>query len=179
METSRGSPTSTPGTPGSGRGDDGREQLRGRAEQEKARAGDTADDLAGATRAAADDLERRGEAQLADMARSAASQFSSFADSLHHRNVDDILRDARHLARTNPAVFIGGSIAVGFALARVFKSSGSAHAAETHAGAGTGAADPLRRADAPVPTAPPDPLSSTTPSRPGGAVPGTPDDLRR
>lgn len=106
-----------------GKDDEALEQARGRAEQEKARAGETVEHLAGATRAAADDLEQRGDTQIADLARNAASQFSTFADSLHNRNADELVRDARRLAQTNPAMFIGGSVAIGFALSRLFRAS--------------------------------------------------------
>ncbi len=180
METDRGSTTSARGTEdprhgGSHPSGDARDEVRGRAEQEKARAGDTADDLAGAPHPAADDLERRGDTQLADLARNAAGQFSSFAESLHNRNADDILRDARHLARTNPAIFIGGSIAIGFALSRLFKSSSSA----AHTSAPTGASASFGHSgatagggsvDSPIPDAP----SRATPARPGGTLPDEP-----
>ena len=204
MDSNRGSPGPTsPGTAAgvgaSAHGNDPRQQARGRAEEQKSRAGDTVEDVAGAARAAADDLERRGDTQLADLARSAATQFSSFADTLHHRNVDDILRDARRLAQNNPAVFIGGSVAVGFALARLFKvgSGSGADASGTAAGGigsgggvGSGYGDTQSRAyrgtaggpigtgtmDAPTPTASRDPLATPTAgTRPGGAAPGAPD----
>jgi hypothetical protein len=204
MDPNRGSPGPTsPGTAAgvgaSAHGDDPRQQVRGRAEEQKTRAGDTVEDVAGAARAAADDLERRGETQLADLARSAASQFATFADTLHHRNVDDILRDARRLAQSNPAVFIGGSVAVGFALARLFKSGGGSAAGVSGtagggigsgSGIGSGYGETTSRTypgtagghtgtgamDAPMPTASRDPLATpSTGTRPGGAAPGAPD----
>jgi hypothetical protein len=117
--------------------DEAQDQARAQAEAEKARVGRTVEDVAGATRTAADDLERHGDARLADFARQTASQVSTLAESLHNRSADELLSEARRLAQTNPALFIGGSIGVGFALARLFRSGGD-HEGQAHS------ADPAR-----------------------------------
>jgi hypothetical protein len=117
--------------------DEAQDQARAQAEAEKARVGRTVEDVAGATRTAADDLERHGDARLAEFARQTASQVSTLAESLHNRSADELLSEARRLAHTNPALFIGGSIGVGFALARLFRSGGD-HEGQAHS------ADPAR-----------------------------------
>ena len=104
--------------------EDARERVRQGAEQGKNRVEETLSDVAEVTRSAADDLEQRGDAQLADLARQAATQFSSFADRLQSRNADELISDARQLAHSNPALFIGGSVGIGFALSRLFRSVG-------------------------------------------------------
>src|SRR5690606_24637823 len=43
----------------------------------------------------------------------------SLSSSLRERNTDDLIRDASRLARNNPGLFLLGSVAVGFGLARV------------------------------------------------------------
>ncbi len=151
--------------------DDAEGLVRDRAEQGKARAGAAADDLAGATEAAGDDLDQHGGAQLADLARNAAQRFSTFAESLHERNADDMLRDARRLARDNPAVFIGGSIAVGFALSRLFKAGGSGTG-----GAGSRSSPGLGRTDAPQGVGAADAARASTPPPPPGNGPGVQGD---
>ena len=111
------------GQQGSGT-EDARERVRQGAEQGKSRVEETLADVAEVTQSAADDLEQRGDDQLANLARQAASQFSSFADRLQSRNADELLGDARRLAHTNPALFIGGSVGIGFALSRLFRAAG-------------------------------------------------------
>ena len=54
----------------------------------------------------------------------AAHQVSDLSDNLSNRNVNELIESAAQLARTQPALFIGGSVAAGFALARFLKSSG-------------------------------------------------------
>ena len=54
----------------------------------------------------------------------AARGVESLSDNLSNRNVNELIDSAAQLARAQPALFIGGSIAAGFALARFLKSSG-------------------------------------------------------
>lgn len=98
-------------------------QAQHRAEEGKDRVAKGAEDLSRAGRRAAEDLEARGERNLAEGLRFAAEKLSGLADGLHQRSANDLLRDAEELARRNPALFIGGSIALGFALSRLMKAS--------------------------------------------------------
>src|SRR5690606_35765783 len=52
-----------------------------------------------------------------------ADNVSSFAQSLRHKSVDELTREAEQIARNNPALFIGGSIAIGLGIARFAKAS--------------------------------------------------------
>ena len=64
-------------------------------------------------------------ASLSDYAIDAAHRVSEFAESLRGRSVDELAGDVRSMARNNPAVFLAGSVAVGFALARFLRASGA------------------------------------------------------
>lgn len=140
-DQTRGTNKQGPGT------EEARERVRQGAEQGKGRVEETLADVAGATESAADDLEQRGEAQLANLARQAASQFTSLADSLQNRNADELLGDAQRLAQTNPAMFLGGSVGVGFALSRLFRSGGEGAGSHGAGAGGSSASHP--RAGAP------------------------------
>lgn len=94
-----------------------------RTDAGKERAAKSAEDLARAGQRAAEDLETRGQHDLAAGLRYAAHKISGLADGLHQRSANDLLHDAEDLARRNPALFIGGSIALGFALSRLLKAS--------------------------------------------------------
>ena len=60
---------------------------------------------------------------LASSVHEAARQVEGLSDNLSNRNVGELVDSAVELARAQPALFIGGSVAAGFALARFLKSS--------------------------------------------------------
>ena len=64
-------------------------------------------------------------AQLSDYCVDAARRASEFAEGLRGRSLDDLASDVRGIARNNPAVFVAGSIAIGFALSRFLRASSS------------------------------------------------------
>jgi hypothetical protein len=79
----------------------------------------------------------------------AAGGLERFADALRSRDVDSLMDQAARMARQQPAVFIGGTIAAGFLLSRFLKSSadrphGHAYDDEAFAGrqSGSSAATP-------------------------------------
>lgn len=80
-------------------------------------------------------------AQLSDYCVVAARKASEFAEGLRGRSLDDLASDLRGVARNNPAVFVAGSIAVGFALSRFLRASS---APSTQRLAGNGSANPNR-----------------------------------
>jgi hypothetical protein len=55
--------------------------------------------------------------------RETARQVEGLSDNLSGRSVNELIHTAAQLARAQPAVFIGGSVVAGFALARFLKSS--------------------------------------------------------
>jgi hypothetical protein len=91
-------------------------------EAQKARGVEAIRRFARAIDSAADELE--GDSPVvARTVHQAAHQVSDLSDNLSSRNVNELIESATQLARTQPALFIGGSVAAGFALARFLKSS--------------------------------------------------------
>ncbi len=82
-----------------------------------------ADALSEAIDAAAANLDDHDRQGLARYARVLSSNLSNAAGQLEGRTVDELANDAKRLARNNPALFMLGSIAVGFGLSRFFKAS--------------------------------------------------------
>ncbi len=98
-------------------------QAREQAEAGKHRLADEADTLSDAIDAAASQLDDDDREGLARYARELSSNLANAAAQLEDRSVDELANDAKRLARNNPALFMLGSIAVGFGLSRFFKAS--------------------------------------------------------
>lgn len=58
---------------------------------------------------------------LAHYVEELARGISQLADNLRHQNADEALQQAGSMARDNPALFLLGSLALGFGLSRVLK----------------------------------------------------------
>ena len=96
----------------------GKEQL----EAGKDAAADQAESLAGVGERVAKEL--RGELpSLADYTGELATSIRELGEQLRHRSVDDLLAEARAVARHNPTLFLLGSVAIGVGLSRFFKAS--------------------------------------------------------
>jgi hypothetical protein len=52
-----------------------------------------------------------------------ARQVEGLSDNLSNRSVNELMHSATQLARAQPALFVGGSVVAGFALARFLMSS--------------------------------------------------------
>jgi hypothetical protein len=104
----------------------GAEQVAGRvkerAESMKDEAGRQAHQTADALAAAADELAAEDQESLAKAVSSFAGHLNGLASPLEHKSVDDLLRDAGHLAQRNPLMFVAGSVAAGVVLSRFFKA---------------------------------------------------------
>ena len=96
---------------------------REKAEAGQRQIGDGADALSDAIDAAASNLDDHDREGLARYARKLSSDISNAAAQLESRSVDELAKDVKQLARNNPALFMLGSIAVGFGLSRFFKAS--------------------------------------------------------
>jgi hypothetical protein len=72
-------------------------------------------------------LYARGQEGLAQAAGEMSQRLSRLADYLEDRSTDDLMREARRLARDNPTMFIAGGLALGIALSRFFKASSGRH----------------------------------------------------
>ena len=132
-----------------------KQQAQSGLDQGRASASAMASDSAEALRTAADDLGARGQAGLAQAAGRVSTELERLADTLQHRTVEELTRDTRELARSNPALFMAGSIGLGVALSRFFKASP----------AGRQDAEPAHQSGAGV--TPPAP-AGLTPNQPGG-----------
>jgi hypothetical protein len=95
---------------------DGRQTL----EQRKRSAADHINDIAQALERAAQQLDE----PLASYTTRAAVGVGNLATRLREGSIDDLVEDTRRLARRNPALFLAGGVAIGFALSRFIKASG-------------------------------------------------------
>lgn len=70
---------------------------------------------------------RLGSAGHETLGRAAASlseHIRTFSEYIDGRSLEECVADARSLAQRNPALFVAGGIALGFAMTRFFKASG-------------------------------------------------------
>ncbi|HEX7028205.1 MAG TPA: hypothetical protein VF268_13275 [Gammaproteobacteria bacterium] len=100
-----------------------RQQAAQKVDQNRERAADELDKIAHAARAAASDLEEQQDG-LSNYVAEMANGIGSLANSLREKNMDDLIQDAKRIARNNPALFLAGSVAIGFGLSRFAKASG-------------------------------------------------------
>jgi hypothetical protein len=97
---------------------------RARLDQGRRTASDAASGTARALDEAASSLSAQDHESLARVTSSLAEQLSRFASSLEQRNIDELSREARRVAREHPGLFIAGGAALGLALGRFFRASG-------------------------------------------------------
>jgi len=102
-------------------GEVGRE-LGKTGESQKARGVDALKRFARAIDGAARELEPQSAA-VAGAVHEAARKVDGLSDNLSNRDVNELIESAAQLARAQPVLFLGGSVAAGFALARFLKSS--------------------------------------------------------
>ena len=79
--------------------------------------------LAQAVDAAASELEDQHQDEFANRAHEVASGLDHVAERLDQSDFETLMSDAREWAQDAPAAFLGGSVAVGFALSRFFSAS--------------------------------------------------------
>ena len=82
-----------------------------------------ADTLARALGETAERLRGEHQDSLAAYTTHIASSVNALADRLRSSSVDELASDARRLAHSNPALFLAGSVAIGFGLTRFLKAS--------------------------------------------------------
>lgn len=97
-------------------------ELSKSAEDQKQRGVEGMQTLARAINSAAQEIEGQSP-QAAKFVRDAAQRVETFSSNLQGRNVNELLDAASSLARNQPAVFLAGAAAAGFALTRFLKSS--------------------------------------------------------
>ncbi|MGL6245828.1 hypothetical protein [Pseudomonas sp.] len=111
------------------------EALEGARQQADAQFGqyrDTAADqieaLAQGAKSVVSELESKDTLGMSDYLADMAESMSGLAGNLRGKSAEQLLHDGADLARSNPGLFIAGSIALGFGLSRFLKA-GSAPAA--------------------------------------------------
>ena len=88
------------------------------AETQKDGIADRLESVAGALHRSGQDL-REKEAWLAQLIDKGADEMTSFATTLRANDFNSLVGNLQSLARRQPALFMGASVAAGFALARV------------------------------------------------------------
>jgi hypothetical protein len=99
-------------------------ELSKTAESQKARGVDAMRTFAKAMTSAAGELESQSPA-VATTVRATAQRVEEFSANLRNQNVEELLRSATDVARSQPALFFAGAMVAGFALSRFLKSSSS------------------------------------------------------
>lgn len=97
----------------------GRTQLEGYRET----AADEIEKVAKSAKAAAQELEGQDRLGLSSYVSDMAQNMVQLSDSLRGKSVDELFQDLNRIARNNPALFITGSIALGFGLTRFARAS--------------------------------------------------------
>jgi X-X-X-Leu-X-X-Gly heptad repeat protein len=98
--------------------DRGMEQIEGA----KGRLADGAQRVAAAVERTAEELEGEGDGALSGVGHSVASLMRQLSGGLRDRDVAQFAGELGALARRNPGVFLAGSVALGFGIARFFKA---------------------------------------------------------
>lgn len=114
--------------------DQATDKARDLANQGKAKAVSTLDDVVRLVDDAAGTIDKQVGDQYGDYARRAAQGISGFASTLRNKDVDDLARDARDFVRKSPAIAIGAAAAVGFLIARIVKSASGPAGGDTAEG---------------------------------------------
>lgn len=121
------------------------EKLMDAAEQQKEAGASFVDDMAGAVRRAAGELDGQVP-QAAEYIRYAADQMETMSDAIRRRDMGQMLSELQSFARQQPTAFLGATFLAGFAAVRFFKSSSNAssgsHAAMRPAHARSGMTSP-------------------------------------
>lgn len=102
-------------------------QRRGREEIDrvKGQAADKAEQIADALDTSADDLEGNGGDALSGYGHSMATLMRRLAGGLREGDIEDFAAELSDYARRSPAVFLAGSVALGFGISRFLKASSS------------------------------------------------------
>ena len=81
-----------------------------------------AEPVAAAVERTADELEGDGDETISGFGRSLAGLMRQLAGGLRERDIEQFAGELGALARRNPGIFLAGSVALGFGVARFFKA---------------------------------------------------------
>lgn len=125
--------------------------------------------LVESAQSAASALEGKDSLGLSQYLGQLANGLGGFADQVRDKSAEDLLHQGAQLARDNPALFLVGSVAIGFGLSRFLRASAS-HDSGSPSASGL--------SSTPTPTAPSaygseQPYQSTSSPAAGHSVPAT------
>jgi hypothetical protein len=103
--------------------DDTKQTARAKLGEHQEAAASGLGDFAGALRNAAKQVDSARNPTVARFAEQAADALERFSGSLRSKDLDSMLREVESVARRQPALFIGASVAAGFLAVRFLKSS--------------------------------------------------------
>ncbi|MBC3948170.1 hypothetical protein [Pseudomonas folii] len=92
-------------------------------EQYRDTAVDQIENLAHSAQSAAEQMEGGDTLGLSHYVTDLAQNMTTLAGNLRGKSIDELLQQAGKLARDNPALFVTGSVALGFGLSRFLKAS--------------------------------------------------------
>ena len=98
--------------------DSGMQKLEGA----KGQLAEGAERLAAAVERTADNLEADGDDTVSGLGRSLSGLMRQLAGGLRERDIEQFARELGTIARRNPGVFLAGSVALGFGVARFFRA---------------------------------------------------------
>jgi hypothetical protein len=110
------------------------EQLEGA----KGQLAEGAERVAAAVERTADELEGDGDEAISGFGRSLAGLMRQLSGGLRERDIEQFAGELGALARRNPGVFLAGSVAIGFGVARFFKARPPQRGARSDYGASDG-----------------------------------------
>ncbi len=105
--------------------DDASRQGSEQFEKLREQATDQLDSLVEGAQSAASALEGKDALGVSQYLGQLAEGLSAFADRVRDKSAEDLLHEGARLARDNPALFVAGSVAIGFGLSRFLRASAS------------------------------------------------------
>lgn len=100
-----------------------REQGSAKLDEYRGTAADQLESLAQTAQSAAEQMQDKDTLGLSNYVTDAAQSLTTLADNLRNKSAEELLQQTGQLARDNPALFIAGSIALGFGLSRFLRAS--------------------------------------------------------
>lgn len=113
-------------------------QGKAQLNQYREQAADKVDQFAEGIDKAASQLPDDDVLHVSEHISAMAQGLGRLSDGLREKSADQILRDVGRIARENPALFIGGSIAIGFGIARFARASAPSSQTGTSSSIGGG-----------------------------------------
>lgn len=104
-------------------GDEARTQGKEQFEHLRGTAAQNLDKLAESAQAAASKLEQDDVGHLSEYVSDLASRMGQLSNTLRTKSIDEVFQDLGRIARENPALFVTGSLAIGFGISRFARAS--------------------------------------------------------